>query len=608
MAKDELAQFGYEFGPFRLEVAERLLLRDGEPVLLPPKAFDTLLVLVANCGRILKKDDLLKAVWPETIVEENNLSQYVSTLRKALGDAPNGNKYIETVPKLGYRFVAHVIEYRAGEKTGAQERGRSDGFPAESIAVLPFKYLGAEESDEYLGLGLADAIITRLGNLSQIVVRPTSSVRKYAGLIQDPVAAGRDLRVVAVLEGSIQRDGDRIRVTVQLVNVADEAPLWAEKFEVEFRDLFTVEDSISEQVAAALILKLSSEERQRLTKHYTENIAAYRLYLKGRYYWNKRAGEGMKKAIWHFQQAIETDPGYALALAGLADCYNLASYYSELPPKESFSRAKAAAIKALEIDDQLAEAHASLAFARAWHDWDFPGAESAFQRALELNPNYATGRHWYALYLMVMGRTAEAGAEVRRAQELDPLSLAINRDVGWVYHLGARQYDQAIEQYLNTLELDPGFWPTRWLLGMAYEQKEMRVEAIAELKQALALSGGRTRMLADSASVEQTRILAELGHAYAASGQGSEAAQVLGELLELSQRQYVSPYEFALIHLGLGEMDEAFDCLRQAYLEHSDRLIYLKVDPRLDGLRSDRRFTNLLQLVGLTPYPGPSLY
>ncbi len=586
MLKMDKPELVYEFGPFRLDAPERLLLRDGEPLLLAPKAFDTLLVMVANRGRILRKDDLLKAVWPETTVEESNLSQYVSALRKVLGDDPNGHRYIETVPKLGYRFVAPVESLEAHESR-ASERMASESNVLRSMAVLPFKNLGSEVGDEYLGLGIADAIITRLGNLRLLIVRPTSSVRKYTSLTLDPVVAGRELRVEAVLEGSIQRCDERIRVTVQLVNVRDEAPLWAEKFDVPFRDIFTVEDSTSEQVADALILKLSREEKKGLAKRYTENIEAYQLYLKGRYYWNQRSSGGLKKAIESFRQAINKDPVYALAYAGLADCYNLHSHYGELSPRECFPKAKAASTKALEIDDEMAEAHTSLAFVTAWHEWDWLGAEKEFRRALELNPNYATAHHWYALYLTAQGRGSEALKEVTRAQEIDPLSLAINRDVGFVYHFGTRQCELAIEQFLKTLEMDPTFWSARWHLGLAYEQKGMYEAAIAELKQALNLAGDRSW------------ILGELGYAYAVSGRRKEAEKVLRELRERSQERYVSAYEIALIYAGLEAKDEAFAWLEKAYLERSYALIHLKVEPMLDSLRPDSRFADLLQRIGL---------
>ena len=488
------------------------------------------------------------------------------------------------MPRLGYRFVARVIDVWEGR--GAQESARGEGAPVRSIAVLPFKYLGGEGGDEYLGLGIADAIITRLSNLRQIVVRPTASVSKYAGAAHDPVAAGRELRVEAVLEGRIQRAENRIRATVQLISVRDEAPLWAEKFDVEFKDIFTVEDAASEQVARALILKLTREEQELLSKRYTEDSEAYQLYLKGRYYWNKRSSGGFKKATSYFQQAIDKDPGYALAYAGLADCYNLHSYYGELPPRESFPKAKAASTRALEIDDRLAEAHTSLAFVRAWHDWDWPAAESEFERALQLNPNYATARHWYALYLMAMGREVEALEEIKRAHEIDPLSLPINRDVGLIYYR-ARQYDRAIEQYLKTIELDPSFWSAHQHLGWAYEQKAMYAEAIAELNQAMASAGDRPS------------IRAQLGHVHAVSGRREAAEKALGELREQSKQPCVSPYEIATIYAGLGENDQAFAWLDQAYLDRSGWLIYLKVEPMLDGLRADPRFTDMLHCVGL---------
>ncbi len=587
IAKSEPDPVSYKFGPFRLEASERRLLRDGAPILLPPKAFDTLLVLVANCGRILKKDDLMKAIWPETLVEENNLSQYISALRKALGDDPNGHRYIETLPRLGFRFVARVIEAREDQSPNTTKSSQADGASIRSIAVLPFKYLGSDGGDEYLGLGIADAIITRLSNLKQIVVRPTSSVRKYAaGLEDDALMVGEALRVEAVLEGNIQRAGNRIRATVQLISVQHEAPLWAEKFDVEFKDIFTVEDAASEQVARALILKLTREERELLTKRYTADSEAYQLYLKGRYNWNKRSRGGLRTASAYFQQAIDKDPSYALAYAGLADCYNLHSYYGELPPRDSFPRAKAASIKALEIDEGLAEAHTSLAFVRAWYDWDWSSAESEFQRALELNPNYATAHHWYALFLMAMERSGEALQEIRRAQEIDPLSLPISRDVGLVYYR-ARQCDQAIEQYLKTIELDPGFWSAHQHLGWAYEQKAMYEEAIAELNQAIVAGGDRTR------------IWSELGHLYAVSGRPSEAEKILGELQQRGAQGYVSPYEIALIYAGLDEHEQAFAWLDQACRERSGWLIYLRVEPMLDGLRADPRFTELLQRVGL---------
>jgi DNA-binding winged helix-turn-helix (wHTH) protein len=346
----------FEFGPFRLDTVRRLLLQDQAVVALPPKAFDTLLVLVENCDRVLEKSELMSVVWPNSFVEEANLTQTVSILRKALGERAGEHRYIVTVPGRGYRFVASVKQL-AGAALIIERHTRSQAViegeseankPPRTIAVLPFKPLGAGAADEYLGLGLADSLVTRLSNMRQIIVRPTSSILKYTGALQDPVAAGRELKVEAVLDASIRRSSDRIRVTVQLVSVRDEVSLWAGTFDERFTDIFALEDSISSQVVDALMLKLSGEEREQLAKHHTENAAAYELYLKGRYYWNKRTIEGTKKGVECFAQAIAIDQNYARAYAGLADCYTKLGDVgiTSIPPKEAFSKAKAAAARA----------------------------------------------------------------------------------------------------------------------------------------------------------------------------------------------------------------------------------------------------------------------
>jgi TolB-like protein len=339
----------YEFGPFRIDAHKRRLLRDGETVAVTPKAFETLLALVENSGKLLDKDDLMNLVWPDTVVEEANLTQNVSVLRRALGESSNERKYIVTVPGRGYRFIADVKELfdEEGDLILAR-RTRSrvviedvieTEIPSKSLCVLPFKSLSAEASDDYLGLGIADALITKLSNIRQIVVRPTSAVLRYADMSHDPVAVGRELKVESVLEGSIRRDSDRIRVTVQLVNVRDEAPLWADRFDEMFTDIFSVEDRISEQVARALVLKITGEEQKQLTKRQTENAEAYQNYLKGLYYTNKATSNGAMKGIEHYNRAIELDPNYALAYAGLAESYTWLSHLC-LPPGEAMPRAR----------------------------------------------------------------------------------------------------------------------------------------------------------------------------------------------------------------------------------------------------------------------------
>jgi TolB-like protein/Flp pilus assembly protein TadD len=403
-----------------------------------------------------------------------------------------------------------------------------------SIAVLPFRLLSNEASDEYLGSGMADALITKLSNIRQITVRPTSAVIKYAakGNAQDPLAAGRELGVDSVLEGTIQRAGERVRVTVQLISVRESVPLWAHSFDERFTDIFTVQDSISAQVADALTLKLTGEEQKLLAKRYTDNVEAYQSYLRGRYFMNKRNEEGLRKGIGYFTEAIEKEPGYALAYAGLADAYSVLGFYQfdKLAPEESFQRAKAAALKALELDETLAEAHASLALARVDVDHDEAGAEREYRRAIELNPNYATAHHWYSDFLAALDRQDEAMAEIRRALELDPLSLVINATLGERLFY-ARRYDEALIQLHKTLEMDDGFGPAHYLLGLTYEQKGMYLESIAELNRARELSGGSPWMVA------------ALGHSLAMAGRRAEAQQVLVELKQLSARMQVSPYD-----------------------------------------------------------------
>jgi DNA-binding winged helix-turn-helix (wHTH) protein/TolB-like protein/tetratricopeptide (TPR) repeat protein len=580
----------YEFGPFRLNATEGILLCDGRPIPLTPKALAILSVLVRNGGRLVEKSELMETGWPDTFVEESNLTQNIFTLRKLLGKDAHGRSYIETVSRRGYRFMAEVREFR---DVGLQPAAGDDGVSPPgggkraltSIAVLPFSLIGEGSGDEYLKLGMADALITRLSNIRKIVLRPTSAVRKYVSHEQDSIRLGQKLGVDAILEGTIRRRGGHVRITVQLVSVRGETTLWAESFNEKFTDIFAVEDSISEQVAAALILKLTSDEKRRLTKHHTEDVEAYQAYLKGRYFWNKRTEEGMRKGVECFRQAIEIDPLYALAYAGLADSYNVLGIYNVSPPREIFPKAKAAAVKALAIDDTLAEAHTSLAFVLQHFDWDWAGAEREYRRALELDPGYATARHWYANYLITIGRHAEAMEEMRLAQRLDPLSPIIEGNIGnHLYY--TRRYDQAIKHFRKMLEMEPDFYGTHSNLGGVYEQKGMYEEAISEFEKALALD--------DNLSTR-----AWLGHAYAIAGKTAAAHEVINDLKERAESRYISPYDIAMIYVGLGERVQAFAWLERAYEARSDSLVWLKIDPRLDSIRSDPRFTHLKERVGL---------
>jgi TolB-like protein len=456
-----------------------------------------------------------------------------------------------------------------------------------SVAVLPFKPIGAEE-DEYLGLGMADALITKLSNIRKINVRPTSAVRNYGAQNQDPMSAGRELGVEAVVEGSIQKVGEHVRVTVQLVSVRDGTPLWGQKFDEQFTNIFAVQDQISEQVARALTLSLSGAEQELLTKRYTENSEAYQLYLKGRYFWNKRTVEGMNKSIGYFNEAVEKDPSYALAYVGLADSYNVLAQFGELAPGEAMPKSKNAALRALEIDDTLAEAHASLALVNKLYDWDWAGAEMEFRRAVELNPNYANAYHWYAMFLSAAARHDEALAEIRRAKEIDPVSLIISTNEGWILFC-ARRYDAAIEQLQKTMEMDPNFANAHYKLSLVYEAKGMYEEALEEFLTFETLAG---------ASQET---VAAFRRAYSASGWSGYCRQQLSRLQKASKKRYISPKYFVLTYLQLGEKDRAFEWLEKSYQERGEVLLYLKVDPRFDPLRPDPRFADLLRRVGHTP-------
>ncbi|HEX8650941.1 MAG TPA: tetratricopeptide repeat protein [Pyrinomonadaceae bacterium] len=582
----------YEFGPFRVDTQRCLLLREGVTIPLSPKAFETLLVLVENNGRVMKKDELISRIWPNSFVEEGNLTQNIFVLRKALGEGPNDHRYIVTIPGQGYRFVAPVKALpqseQASHSSTAPEHPASTGSSeaVASLAVLPFKTLG--ENGYYLGPGLADALITRLSSISKVAVRPTTAVLRYTDPEQNVVAVGQELGVDTVLDGHLQRLDERIRVTVQLVRIRDGKTLWAEKFDEKFTDVFAVQDSISEQVTRALMLKLTTEEQELLTKRYTENTKAFGAYIKGRYFWNKRTAEGLMKGIEYARQAISIDPTYALAYVGLADSYNLLAGHGGLAPKETFPKAKAAALKALELDPALAQAYASLGFVSYRFDWDWPRAEEHFQRAIELNPNYATAHHWYGESLVVTGRFDDSICALERALELDPLSLPINTDLAQSLFF-ARRYDESEEQLRKTLELDQSFVRACVICGGVYEQKGMYEQSIAILQKAVELSEGNPLALSG------------LGHAYAASGNTDEARRILGELKQLARQRYVSPYNIAIVHAGLGEKEAALDWLVKAYHHRDVWLVWLKVNPRFDSLRAESRFTDLMRRVGLTP-------
>jgi DNA-binding winged helix-turn-helix (wHTH) protein/tetratricopeptide (TPR) repeat protein len=575
----------YRFGPFLLDTGQRLLTRDGEIVPITRKAFDTLSLLVENRGRVLQKDEMMSSIWPDSYVEEATLAQNVFTLRKLLGESPLEPQYIETVARLGYRFTSKVVEVlpdNTQQPVGEKEEQRPT---IKSLAVLPFKVLTVKEGDEYFGLGMADALITRLSNLKDITVRPTSAVLKYDRRDYDHCSAGIELRVQQVLSGIIQLVEDRIRVTVQLVNIENGAPLWAGKFDEKFSDVFAVQDTISERVVEALTLKLTSEQRMLLTKHYTKNSEAYRLYLKGRYLWNKWTVEGFKKSVAFFERAIEMEPDYPLPYAGLADTYTSLGFYGYLQPYQAMPRVKTMARKALHLDDQLAEARLPLATALFFYDWDWVGAEEEFKRTVKTNPSYALAQQSYALFLIAMRRFDEAISRLERALADDPVSPLIKTTAGLPYYYTG-QYDKAMEYYRDTLEEEPYFGLANVALADVYAQKGMYDEAINQYKKGMSTWGERP-------------VLPYLVCSYALAGRSSEALEILKKLEQLAGQEYISPFSLAIACTGLGRRDEAFEWLDKAYDERANRLVFLNVLPVFDSLRPDARFTSLLKRVGL---------
>jgi TolB-like protein/Tfp pilus assembly protein PilF len=453
-----------------------------------------------------------------------------------------------------------------------------------SIAVLPFENLSEDKANAYFADGIQEEILTRLAGIADLKVISRTSTQRYQSRPRNLTQIAKELGVANILEGSVQKAGDRARISVQLINAQTDSHLWADTYDRKLTDVFLVETDIAKTIADSLKAKLTHSERRAIALRPTANTEAYELYLKGRFFWNKRTGTDLRKAIDYFNHAIAKDPNYALAYAGLADCYDLLCEYSEVSPKESYPKAKAAAIKALELDDSLGEAHTSLAYSLINYDWDWRNAEREYQRAIQLNPNHATAHQWYAECLSILGRHTEAIAEIKRAQELDPLSLIINQGVGGKY-LYARRYDEAMAQFQRTLELYPQFPPTHQRLAWCYVQKRMYDEAIAEMQRAVEFSGNSTQMIA------------ALGYTYAAAGRRDIAQNIIAELEQRSKESYVDDYCIATIHAALGEKDKAFALLNQASAERSYWMPYLKTDFQLDNLRSDSRFDALLQRV-----------
>jgi TolB-like protein/DNA-binding winged helix-turn-helix (wHTH) protein/Tfp pilus assembly protein PilF len=617
----------YQFGPFVLDASKRRLLRDGEVVRLTPKAFETLLALVEMRGKTIEKDELLKRVWGDTVVEENNLNQSITALRKALGDSRSESQYIATIPGLGYRFVADVQEESPAETStetaaspvvaesrmarsrrpwliGASvlvvvlvltlgliswaRRPEPERFKISSVMVLPLENLSGDPSQEYFADGMTDALIGDLARINGLRVISRTSSMHYKGKSKPLPEIASELKVDGVVEGTVQRSGDRVLVRAQLIHATSDTHLWVQTYERDVKDVLSMQREIAQAIAREVQAKTASHNALDATAQRPVRPKAFDDYLQGRYlYWNKRTEENLAKAIEHFQNAIREDPGYALPYAGLADCYNAmgAVQVGAMPPLEARKRAEEAATKALALDSGLAEAHASLGYVNHFN-WNWNAAEQSFKRALELNPNYANAHNLYASHLMARGLIAESIATSNRARELDPFSLSISVQRGFLLE-NARRYDEAIEQLRSVIAMDPNHYQAYWTLGHTYAASGRFAEAVTAAEKAVALSD------------RVPGALGVLGLVYGLAGRRDDATRVLNELLELNKQRYVTPAALVNVYIGLGDKERALTWLEKAYEERSNYIAYLNVFPIVDPLRSDPRFAGLLQKVGL---------
>ncbi len=659
----------FRFGAFEFHVQALELRKHGLRIKLAGQPISVLAMLLERPGEVVTREDLQARLWPAgTYVDfEHSVNAAVKRLRQALGDSADSPRFIETLARNGYRFIAPLSERTedlakpAGppgsqaalgqhrkvtppispsgsavrcpaithekqpeepqspaqaKKTakwlrflafprvmagvllligiaafiiGLHERrpAHTGSGPIRSLVVLPLANLSGDPDEEYFVDGMADELRQHLEVISPLRVISRTSSMYYRGSSKPLPEIARQLNADAVVDGSVLRSGKRVRINVELIQTASDTRLWGGSYDRDLKDIFTLQAEVAQKIAGEIRATLTLPDRVRLARRHTPDPNAYLAYSKGRFFWNRRTEADLKRAIRYFQQAIEKDPNYALAYDGLADCWLPLGWYAYMAPSETFPYAKVAARKALALDDSLAEAHTSLAFVTLYYDRDWTDAEREFRRAIELNPNYANGRHWYAEFLSLVGRHEEAIDESERARELDPLSNIINTWVGSRYFF-ARQYDKAIEQYRNAAEMDPGFVPVHLVLGHALEQKHMYQEAITELEKAVSLSGG------------SPVYVASLAHAYGVAGKRGHAKKLFEDLRNLSKQRYVSSYDLGLASLGIGETDRVFALLAQAVEERSPRIAFLGVDPRFDGLRNDARFKELMIRIGIS--------
>ena len=568
------------FGEFELDISAYELRRGGQPVHLERQPMDLLILLVERHRQLVWRADIAKRLWdPGVFVDvEMGVNTAIRKVRQALRDSRESPAFIETISGKGYRFIAPVDAAPLGRHQEA----------IESVAVLPFANDSADPDGEYLSDGITETLINNLSQIWNLRVVARSTVFRYKGKDIDPQKAGNDLHVRAVVSGRLLQRGNTLIVRAELMNVATGGQLWGGQYNRKPEDVFALQDDLSREISEKLRLRLTGEERQRLTKRYTEDSEAYRLYLKGRYHWNKRSPESLQKAVEYFRQALDKDPAYSLAYAGLADTYAHLSFFNVVAPREAMPKAKTAAEQGLEIDKDLAEAHVSLGYISFTYEGDWPAAGKHFEQALTLNPAYSRAHTFYAFYLSSLGRSEEALEVAKRALDLDPASPAVSHSLAVQLYL-ARKFDRAIEQAYDTLEMDGNFAISYVVLGEVYLSKGMYRDGLSALEKYSALS----RRNATS--------LAFLGYSHARLGERKEALRMIEELKAASQQSFVPALFVALVYAGLEDKDQAFTWLEKAYEERFNRLAYIKVDALWDPLRSDPRFADLLRRVGIPP-------
>jgi TolB-like protein/DNA-binding winged helix-turn-helix (wHTH) protein/Flp pilus assembly protein TadD len=621
------------FGAFEADVQTGELRKQGKRIRLQDQPFQLLVMLLEAPGQVVTRDELRSKLWPQTTVDfDHGLNKAISKIREALGDSPEHPRFVETVARRGYRFLADVAVVGGGRAKTVPEDRAYEGSPAvspalptthqkarpsnfarllfgsalvaafaiswlfyheiysapaiRSLAVLPLENVSGDGSQDYFADGMTDALITRLAQIGTLRVISRTSVMTYKNVHKPLAEIARDLNVDAVIKGSVSRAGERIRVTAELIDARNDKQLWGGSYDEDIRDTLLLQSTVTRAIAGQIRATLNPQEQLTLAKSRAVDPDAYEAYLKGRYFWNKRTGEGLRTAIDYFRRAITIDPAYAEAYSGLADSYALSGdwEYGVLSPREAFPLARAAATKALTLDDSLAEAHTSLAFALDLYGWDWEAAEKEYKLAIQLDPGYATAHHWYAWHLMVMGQNSAGILEQRKAESLDPLSLIISADTADALCI-AHSYDESVQQSKKTLEMDPSFAVAHYELGQALAQKHMYDEAIAEFQRAIKLAG-------HSGAFDSN-----LAYVYAVSGRNEEAIRIAKDMEARQDQNPSADANVALIYVGLGDRDQAMNWLNKAYEARFNPSILLR--PGFDTLRSDARFQDLLRRIGL---------